>query len=93
MRRTDVDEVNVQPVNLGDELRQRAEFRFRLAPVVICGPIPREFAHRRQRHALGLVRNGLALGPSGHFDAAAEVDECLVRNVDAEGPDGRVFGR
>jgi hypothetical protein len=50
--RADTNEVNVQPINLGDELRQGVHFCFDLAPVVICGPITRESLHRRELHAL-----------------------------------------
>ena len=34
--------MNVQPVDLGDELRQRVHFCFDLAPVILCRPIARE---------------------------------------------------
>jgi len=34
MLRTNVNEVNVQPIDLGDELRQRVQSRLHLAPVV-----------------------------------------------------------
>src|ERR687898_2082702 len=77
--------MDVQPVNLGDELRQGFQLRLALAPVVICRPIAREFLHRRERHALGLICDGLLFGPLRGRDAATEVDEILFRNVDAEG--------
>ena len=44
--------MNVEPVNLGDELWKRVEFRFRLAPIVVGRPIACEFLHRREWHAL-----------------------------------------
>ena len=37
--RADVDEVDVEPVDLGDEVRQRLEPRLALAPVVLRRPI------------------------------------------------------
>ena len=59
MLRTDVDEVNVDPVDVGDELRQGVQLRLALAPVVIGRPIARELLHRRELHALRLIRDGL----------------------------------
>ncbi len=40
MFRPDMNEVNVQPVDLGDELRQGVHFCFDPAPVVVCRPVP-----------------------------------------------------
>ena len=54
MFRTNVNEMNVQSIDLGDELRQGVQFRLALAPVVVCRPIAREFLNRRELHALRL---------------------------------------
>jgi hypothetical protein len=62
--RADVDEVDVQAVDLGDELRQSFQLGFDLAPVVIRRPVARELLHQCERHALGRVRDGLLLGPA-----------------------------
>src|SRR5215213_4422471 len=91
MFRTNVDEMDVQPVDLGDELRQGLQLRLDLAPIVICGPIACEVLHRRELHALGLIRDGLLFGPVRGRDAATEVDEILFRNVDPEGADFGLF--
>jgi predicted ATPase len=48
---------------------------------------------RRQLHALGSIRDGLAVRPPCRRDASAEVDEGLFRNGDVEGADGGVFDR
>ena len=85
--RTNVDEVDVEPVDLGDELRQGVQLRLALAPVVLRRPVAREFLHHRERHALGLIRDGLLLGPVRGRDASTEVVQGLVRNVDVEGAD------
>ena len=50
--RLHVDEVDVQPVDLGLELRQRVESRLTPAPVVLGRPVAGELLHRRQLHAL-----------------------------------------
>ena len=93
MLRTNVNEMNVEPINLGDELRQGSEPLLHLAPVVVCRPIAREFLHRRELHALGLICDRLAVRPPRRRDASAEVDELLLRNGDMEGPDRAAAGR
>ena len=45
----------------------------------------REFLHRRQRHALGLIRDSLLLGPLRGRDASAKIGELLFCNIDVEG--------
>jgi hypothetical protein len=82
-----VDKVDVDPVDLGDELRQRVQSRLALAPVVIRRPVARELLHRRQLHALRPIFDELLAGPARRGDALPEVDEILFRNVDAEGSD------
>src|SRR5215203_6903385 len=79
--------MDVQPIDLGDELRQGFQLRLALAPVVIRRPVACEFLHRRERHALGLICDGLLFGPLRGRDAATEVDECRFRNVDPEAAD------
>ncbi len=87
MLRTNVNEMNVQPVDLGDELRQGVQFRLALAPVIIRRPIARDFLHRRELHALRFIRDRFPVRPSCRVDAPAQIDERLFRNVDAEGVD------
>ena len=50
--RPDVDEMDVESVDLGDELRERVQLRLASAPVVVRGPVVREVVHRRELHAL-----------------------------------------
>ena len=88
MLRTHVNEVNVDPIDLGDELRQSVELRLALAPVVLGPPVAREFLNRRELHALRLIRDDLPLGPPCRRDAAFQVGERLVRKMNAEGADG-----
>src|SRR5215813_4919264 len=87
MFRTNVDEMNVEPVDLGNELRQGVQFRLDLAPVVLCRPIAREFLRRRELYALRLIRDVFPLRPLRRDDAPAEVVERLLWDVDAEGAD------
>ena len=78
-----MDEVNVQPVDFGDELRQGVEFCLDLAPVILCRPIARERLGRIELHSLGCIRDRFPLGPTGRGDASSQIDKRLFRNVDA----------
>ncbi len=68
----DVEEVNVQPVDPGHELRQGIQLRLDRAPVVGRSPVVSQFLHRRQLHTLGPIVDGLAVGPACRGDAPAE---------------------
>src|SRR5215218_10914654 len=48
MLRTNVDEMNVEAVDLGDEVREGLQPLLALAPVVLFRPVARERLHRRQ---------------------------------------------
>src|SRR5918998_5340464 len=91
MFRTDVNEMNVQPIDLGDEVREGLQLLLALAPVVLLRPVARERLHRREPRALRLIFDGLLFGPARLRDASAEVDEFLFRNVDVEGSDCALF--
>ena len=79
--RTDVNEVNVQPIDLGDELRQGVQFCLDLAPVVLCRPIARERLHRRELHALRCICNRFPFRPLCRVDAPAQFGEFRFRNI------------
>ena len=73
-----MDEMNVQPVDLGNEVRQCVQPRFAPAPIVIGRPIVRELLHKLELHALGPIIDQLTFWPSGGFDAALEIGKLLV---------------
>ena len=79
--RTDVNEMNVQPVDLGEELRQGVQFCFDLAPVVLGRPITRERLGGRELYALRRIRDGFSFGPLGGVDASAQFGEFGFRNI------------
>jgi len=94
----DVDEMNVEPVDLGHEVRQGVQLRLALAPVVIFRPITRKFLKHREGDALRIIRDGLLVGPAGSRDARTQRLEYRVGDLgDRERPDRcparRVFGR
>jgi hypothetical protein len=91
--RLDVDEVDVDPVDAGHELRQRVQFGLAAAPVVLGRPIAHELLQRRQLHTLRGICDELLGRPTRQGDAAAQLGELLVRNVDMEWADAGVLGR
>ena len=88
--RADVDEVDVQPVDLGHEVRQGVQLRLAPAPVVLRRPVAREFVHHRQLHALRMIRDELLVGPAGGRDARTQrLQFRLGGDRDRERPDRR----
>ena len=87
MRRVDVRELNIDPVDLCHELRQGVQLRLARAPVEVRHPIARELLDNGERHALGSIRDGLFLGPVRGRDASTKVLQSLIRNVDVEWTD------
>ena len=84
MPRLDVDEVDLDPVDLGRELRQRVQSRLDLAPVVVGRPVAGERLQRRQLHALGAVIDELLGRPARRLDPASQVGELRFGNLDLE---------
>jgi len=62
MIRTNVDEMNVEPIDLRHELRQGVQLRLALAPIVLC-PIARELLSRRELHALRCIGDRFPFRP------------------------------
>jgi hypothetical protein len=52
IRGADMQEVDVEAVDLGQELRQRIQPRLDIPPVVVGAPVVDEFLECRQLHAL-----------------------------------------
>ena len=87
---TDVQEMNVQPVDLGYEVRERIQPRLARIPVVVARPVVGEVLHQRQPHTLRVVIDGLALGPPGGRDPATKIVDGFPWEIHAERPDCRV---
>jgi hypothetical protein len=89
VRGADVDEVDLDAVDLGRELRQRVESRLDPSEVVVLRPVPGELLGSSELHALGAILDELLARPPCGRDAPTEVVDLLVRDVDAEGADIR----
>jgi hypothetical protein len=87
VRRPDVRELDVQPVDLGDELRQRVHRRLDLAPVVAAAPVLDERAQLRQLDTLRPVADSLLVRPPRRPHAPPKLVDLLLRDVDPEGAD------
>src|SRR5687768_15899514 len=90
MRRANVDEVDVEPVDRRHEVRQCVEPRLASTPFVVGRPIAGGLLHEVKRHALGVVGDSLSFGPLGGKNAPAEIVELRLRDVDAEWGNGFV---
>ena len=89
----DMDEVNVQPVDLGLELRQRVQSRLAPAPVVLGRPVAREVLYRRQLHTLRPIGDEFPGRPARRIDAAAQLVDLALRYFDPERPDRALRAR
>jgi hypothetical protein len=79
-----VDEVDVNPIDGGLELREGVQFRLALAPVIVRRPIADEFLELRQLRALRLIGDRLLVGPPGRCEALAEIDKGFFRSIGAK---------
>jgi hypothetical protein len=77
--------MNVEPVDLGHELRQRVQSRLDLAPILLFRPMAREFLHRRELSALRAIKDSLAVGPPSRLDASMKINERFLGNAVVEG--------
>src|SRR5262245_34970802 len=89
MTRLDVDEVDVHPVDLGRELRQRVQPRRAPAQVVVVRPVTSELLHRRQAHTLRPVGHELLGGPTRVANTPPQLVDRLVGNFNGERTDLR----
>ncbi len=65
VRRPLMDEMNVQPVDLGDELVKAVERGLARPPVVVVGPVAGQVAGVPQRNALAPVVHAFGFWPTG----------------------------
>ena len=81
MLRTNVHEMNVEAVDLGEEIGVGVQLRLDLAPVVLGRPIPRERLNEGELHALRKIGDGFLLGQPRGLDAPAQLDKIGFRKV------------
>src|SRR5271157_3404613 len=74
--------MNVEPVDLGDEIRHGVDLCLALAPIVRVHPILRELLHGCELDALRCIRDQFALRPLGRLDAIAQIDEVGFKGLE-----------
>ena len=82
-----MDEMDVEAVDRGDELRQGVQLRLGLAPVVRLAPVLDERLQLFELNALGKIVDGFALGKASRSDASAQLIDLGLRNLRLERPD------
>ena len=93
VRRADVQEMNVEPVDLGGELRKAIEPRLAPAPVVLLGPVAADVLDPLQRRALAPVVDQFGFGPARVAQPRLQVVEHVVADGNAEWLHGIVHAR
>src|ERR1700675_1549702 len=93
MWRTNVQEVNIEPVDLRRELREAIELRLATAPVVLLSPIAADLLDPLQRSALAPVIDQFSFRPACPAQSRFEIVEHIVADGDAKGMDGGTHGK
>src|SRR5215469_3569258 len=73
--------MDVEPVDLGYEVRQGFQLRLAPAPIVFCRPILCQFPSCRELDALRCVRDGFALRPPRCLYALAQFGKFRFRKT------------
>ena len=68
-----MNDVDVDAVDRGDELRQGVEFFLGISPVIVAAPVSDEILNPRQLDALGNIVNGFLIRPARIPDPRLEV--------------------
>ncbi len=84
--RTHVNEVDVEAIDLGDEVRHGVEAGFDLAPVVVRRPVTRELLHGGEWHPLRKVADGFLFGQPSRDDTPTQVGQVRLRDIHVERP-------
>src|SRR6266481_610620 len=81
MFRTNVNEMNVQPIDLGDEIWQGVQSCLALAPVVVRAPIACECLTGRELYALRCVRDCFPFRPLCRVYTPAQFGKFCFRKI------------
>lgn len=94
IRRTVMDEVDRQAVDVGDELVEAVQAAFPFTPVVAMPPVIGQISCIGEWHPLAPVVDRLGFWPAGRVESLVEISDRRVGDVDherveREGPDHR----
>ena len=90
--RTDVQKMNIQPVDPGPVLSEPVEHAFASPPIVLFPPIFHQLFQAMELQALGDIRDRLRLRPSGGCQTALQIIDLGLRNMGFESDDARHCG-
>ncbi|MGY3587710.1 hypothetical protein ACVIF9_006387 [Bradyrhizobium sp. USDA 4350] len=90
--RAGMDEVDVEPVDLGGELAESIELRLALPPIIGLGPIAADILDPLQWRALAPVVDQFGFRPAGPAQPGAEILKNIVADGDAKRTDGGIHG-
>jgi hypothetical protein len=82
-----MDEVNIQPIDLGQELGETIELRLESAPVVLSLPVVDKRFSILQADTLRPVGDGFRIRPSSSGQSLLQVLNLGVRDRDGEWAD------
>jgi hypothetical protein len=84
-----MDEVEVEPINLGLELRDAREGPLTASPVIVSSPVLDQRSKLCERRALRPVADGLSIRPTRATESLFQVVEGALRRAVGEGLDSR----
>src|SRR5580704_1158624 len=79
--RANVNEMNIEAVDFGDELRKSVQSPFNLAPVVLFRPILRNLLHCVELNALRCIPNQFLLRPSNRANSTTQFSKFRFRHM------------
>ena len=62
MFRADMNKMNIQAIDFGDEVRHSIQPRFTLAPIIFTLPVVQNLLNSLERYALRIIGDGFLLG-------------------------------
>ena len=84
VRRTDVQKMDIEPVDPGRELGEAIEAGLSRPPVIFLGPIPADFLDPLQRRALAPVVDQFSFRPPRFPQPCLQIVKSIVPDRDAE---------
>src|SRR5438132_9553866 len=87
VRRTNVQEVDSQAIDLSAKLGNRVEPRLDPPPVIAGAPVLAELPDTRERYPLRPISDRLALRPTRPRQTVGQVLKLRLSNLDTEGSD------
>ena len=88
MRRPHMEEVDLDPVDLGQELGQGVQPGLDPSQVIVAGPVAGQRLQGGQLHPLGPIGHQLLRRPPHPSETPPQVIQCPIRNLDAERANG-----